>query len=258
MPEPNPPWLVCLRQRTHARVRLVCLPYAGGGASAFSPWADDLGSEVEVWAAQLPGRERRFAEPAATSVHQVVPFLTAAINGRIEPPWFLFGHSMGALLAWEIAAGLRAVPPAALFVSGAQAPHRPAAGDAHTFDDGRLVEWLRTLGGLPAEILADTALLRLLLAPVRADLELCGSYRYRPRPALAVPVIALAGTDDPLVTTEDMSAWAAYTDAGFDIVPVPGDHFFLHHNRRHVTSVIGRWVSAATAGWRHDEEFTRP
>ena len=132
------------------------------------------------------------------------------------------------------------------------------AGDAHTLDDRRLVEWLRGLGGLPAEILADTSLLQLLLPTIRADLELCGGYRYRPRPPLTVPVIALAGTDDPLVTSADMAAWAAYTDAGFGVVPVPGDHFFPHHSRRHVTSVIARWVSAATREPRHDEEFATP
>lgn len=258
MPSPTPPWLVCSRSRPHARARLVCLPYAGGGASAFRQWADDLGPEVEVWAVQLPGRERRFAEPAATSVHQVAPFVAAAIRAQIRPPWFMFGHSMGGLVGWETATRLRAVPPAALFVSGAQAPHRPMAGDAHTFDDRELVAWLRTLGGLPAEILADAALLDLLLPTIRADLQLCGGYRHVPRPPLAVPIVAFAGTHDAVASADEMAAWASYTDAGFRIVPVPGDRFFLNHSRRHVTSVIARWIDAATSERRHDEEFATP
>lgn len=237
---PSSPWLTCIEARPDAGVRLVCLPYAGGGPSAFWPWSKDLGPLVEVWCVQLPGRERRFAEPPPTSMADAVPSIVDAIADHVEPPFALFGHSMGGLLALETARALQrsGQTPARLFVSGARAPELVATDGAHTLDDLALERWLVTLGGLPQEVRADRQLLAMILPTVRADLELCDGYEHRPSPPLACPITAFSGADDPLAPATDMWGWAAQTTGGFGLTVIPGDHFFLNQHRRSVTGVI--------------------
>lgn len=239
----NMPWLACSLPRPQARVRLVCLPYAGGGAAAFWPWSEDLGPQVEVWAVQLPGRERRFAEAPLTSMGDVVPPIADAIAARIQPPFALYGHSMGGLLALETARTLqrRGGPaPVRLFASGTRAPHLPPIGDAHTFDDHQLEKWLVSLGGLPEEVRADRQLLGMIMPTIRADLELCGRYEHHPQAPLTCPIVTFAGADDPLAPAEDVAGWASHTAAGFGLIVLPGDHFFLHRHRRSLTAAIAR------------------
>lgn len=238
-------WLACAQARPDAGMRLVCLPYAGGGASAFWPWSEDLGPSVEVWSVQLPGRERRYAEPPLTSMADAVPPIADALASRIQPPFALFGHSMGGLLALETAQSLqrRGGPtPVRLFVSGTRAPQLPATGDAHILDDRQLERWLVTLGGLPKDLRADRQLLAMILPTVRADLELCGRYEHRPQPPLSCPIVTFAGADDALAPAEDMAGWAACTTGGFSLTVIPGDHFFVHQHRRSVTSVIAHAI----------------
>jgi surfactin synthase thioesterase subunit len=248
-------WLVCWEPRPDARLRLVCVPYAGGGASAYRQWSADL-PDIEVWAVRLPGREGRFGEPPPASVDAVVPPMAEAIAGHVRPPWVFFGHSMGALLAWRttqlLAAGAGPLPEC-LFVSGSQAPHIAPDFTPDTVDDAGLVAWLRQLGGLPAEVLADRQLLALLLPTIRADLRLCGSSgphgSQQGEPAggpLPVPVVAFAGADDRVATADDVAAWAGYTEAGFRLIQVPGDHFFLQRHRRDVTAAVASWARATT------------
>lgn len=241
-------WLVCWEPRPHAGLRLVCVPYAGGGASAYRQWSSDL-PDVEVWAARLPGREGRFGEPPPPSADAVARPLADAIAGQIRAPWAFFGHSMGALLAWRTAHLLAAGPgpvPECLFVSGSQAPHVEPDFAPDAVDDAELVAWLRDLGGLPAEVLADRELLALLLPTIRADLRLCGAYREPTGGPLPVPVVAFAGAEDSVATADDVAAWEAYTRAEFRLVRVPGDHFFLQRHRREVTAVIAAWAKATT------------
>jgi surfactin synthase thioesterase subunit len=239
-------WLVCWEPRPDARLRLVCVPFAGGGASVYRQWSADL-PDVEVWAVRLPGREGRFSEPPPASVDAVARPLAEAIADRIEGRFALFGHSMGALLAWRTAHLLADGPgpvPECLFVSGSQAPHVEPEFVPDSVDDAALVAWLRDLGGLPAEVLADRDLLALLLPTIRADLRLCAGIRERPARPLPVPVVAFAGVDDSVATADDAAAWEGYTGAGFRLVLMPGDHFFLQSRRRDVTAVIAAWATA--------------
>ena len=247
-------WLVRPRSRPDAPLRLVCVPYAGGGASAFRTWADLLGDRVELWCANLPGRERRFAEPARTDLATLAEPLTDAIDAQVRPPVVLFGHSMGALIAFETARRLaaRGAAPERLFVSSAKAPHLPLGSRPDRFTDAALVSWVTRLGGAPAELLANREMLELLLPTLRADLRLCADYHGDPTVSpVDVPVTAFAGLADPLAALADVAGWARHTTAGFDLVPLPGGHFQLSHDPAPViTRVLGTADRASKEGVR--------
>lgn len=235
-------WLSCAVPRPAARLRLVCLPYAGAGAGAYRPWSALLGDEVEVWTAQLPGRERRLAEPPLTTMDGLAPPLVEAIAERVPAPYALFGHSMGGLIGYEVARRLvaRGGPaPQRLVVSAARPPHRTASvGAAHALDDGTLTAWLRDLGGIPDELLADPALLGLILPTVRADLSVVASYRPGTPEPLPLPVDAVAAADDPLVDPDEVAGWAACTGVSFSLTVVPGGHLYLHDSPPPLTRLL--------------------
>ncbi|MFI6099348.1 thioesterase II family protein [Lentzea sp. NPDC051213] len=234
-------WLVCPRPRPDAALRVVCVPYAGGGASAFWDWADLLGDGVELWCAVLPGRERRFAEPAATEPAEIAAPLAEAIREEIRGPFVLFGHSMGGLIAFDVARrlgdGVRH-----LFVSATCAPHLGLRDEPHLLDDDGLLDWMTLLGGVPADLLAHKEMLGLLLPTLRADLTVCARYRGM-SDVIDVPITAFAATGDPLATEAEVAAWQRYTTAGFDLVVRPGGHFYLKDDPAVVTRAL-----AVTAG----------
>jgi surfactin synthase thioesterase subunit len=215
---------------------VVCVPYAGGGASAFWDWPDLLGDAVELWSAVLPGRERRFGEPAVTDAALIAAPLAEAIRREIGTPLVLFGHSMGGLLAFDVARRL-GDQVEHLFVSAARAPHLAFGGEPHLLDDDGLLDWMTTLGGVPADLLAHKEMLGLLLPTLRADLTVCAGF-HGMRDVIDVPITAFAAIDDPLATVADVAAWQHHTVAGFDLVVRPGGHFYLKDDPAAVTSVL--------------------
>ncbi|MGB3438354.1 MAG: alpha/beta fold hydrolase [Actinophytocola sp.] len=234
-------WLHCPRPRPDARLRLVCLPYAGGDVTAYWPWLDLLGDEVEMWCAQLPGRGRRFTEPPATEPGLLVGPLTEAVLELVRPPYVLFGHSMGALLGFELARRLDGV--ARLVVSAARAPHVPLHGDPHLLGDAELIAWLTELGGVPAELLANTEMLELLLPTLRADLTVCAAFLDEGAP-LDVPITVITPDADPLVPVDHATEWRRYTTAACDLVVRPGGHFYLLDDPLLVLDEVARTTTA--------------
>jgi surfactin synthase thioesterase subunit len=242
-----------------ARAQLFCLPHAGGGAAAYRDWQAALGPEVEVVPARLPGREARFAEAPVTSAAEVVERLAGPLLARAEGPFALFGHSMGALLAYELAHELvaRGRPPVHLVVSGHPAPQRVrrSSGEAvHTLPGPALVRHLRAFQGPADEVLNHPEMLELLLPVIRADYRLCETHRFADRPPLPLPVTALGGAHDPGVGPEDVRAWQEETSDRFSYDILPGGHFYLHAR---LETVAGRARAAALGRGPHRDALHR-
>lgn len=236
-------WFAPARPRPEAEIRLICLPYAGGGATMYRKWADVLPAEVEVVPVQLPGREWRLKEEPLRRMADVVTALAAEFPALTDRPFALFGHSMGALIAFELTKALRRSGdpmPAHLFVSGHSAPDladrrlRPY----HQAPDEEFVTMLRSMEGTPAEVLDHPDLLQLVLPVLRADFELCEQYVCDADAPLDVPMTALAGIADPLVPPAAVEQWRAHTTAAFSLRVLPGSHFFVNESRDLVLRVV--------------------
>jgi medium-chain acyl-[acyl-carrier-protein] hydrolase len=218
------------------------LPYAGSGTGAYRNWPADLPEEIEMRAVLLPGRERRFTEPAMASVDALVDLLVPALLPGLDPPFAIFGHSMGAMIGHEVARRLtaRLRPPVHLLVSGARAPHLPDPGPGHRLmPDALFLEAIRGLGGTPPELAENEEFLQVMLPTLRADFIAAETYHREPTPPLSCAVTAFGGTQDPLVREEHVAAWAAHTSGPFRLRMLPGDHFFLATSRQALLQLVG-------------------
>lgn len=225
-------WLVFKSRPSAARLRLFCLPYAGGTAAIYNNWASKLNPIVEVCAIQLPGRADRLSEPPLTSVEEVVSILVEEMSPYLARPFAIFGHSMGALIGFELCRELmkrRMANPEILIVSGRQAPQLPSDKPV-TFDlpKAEFLKELRRLKGTPAEVLSSPELMELLLPALRGDFQLIQTYRYSEGPPLQTRITAFGGSDDLEVDSNQLDAWREQTSGPFVLHTMPGGHFFLH------------------------------
>lgn len=236
-------WFLRPRRRPEPEMRLICLPHAGGGAAMFYRWADLLPPEIELLAVQLPGREARLREPPLLRMTTIVSRLATALTPLLDRPFAVFGHSMGAMIAFELARELRwreQPLPSRLFLSGRQAPNRhQAETPIHRLDDAALIrEVTRRYGGVPAALLADSELLKMFLPAIRADFEVIETYRFVPEAPLACPFAIFAGRDDPQTRAENVAGWSALTSIGTVRRDFPGGHFYLSDVREAVVSAV--------------------
>jgi medium-chain acyl-[acyl-carrier-protein] hydrolase len=236
------PWLPFRRPRPGARLRLFCFPHAGGGASAFRDWSGELPPDVEVCPVQYPGRETRFKEPLCSSLAALADALASALRPEWDKPFAFFGHSMGALVAWELARVLarrKAPPPSRLIVSGRGAPHLPPAGPpAHALPEPDLVAVLRHYSGRAEELLANRDLLQLFLPVLRADLAVAETPRPEPPDPLPVPLAAVGGLADADNPWHRLDAWRSHTQGPFRLWMLPGGHFYLEPGRRDLLRLL--------------------
>jgi medium-chain acyl-[acyl-carrier-protein] hydrolase len=236
------PWLVCPRPDPAAAVRLFCFPYAGGGAGVFRRWAAQLPAGIELCAVQLPGREGRLRERAFDRMTHLVSALAAALRSDLDRPFAFFGHSLGALVAFELARRLRREGrsgPVHLFASGRRAPQLGTIGPPrHDLPEAQFREALRHLGGTPREVLDNDELMDLLSPTVRADFAVAETYRYEPGAPLDCPITVLGGQEDPNNPPDRLHAWAEHTHADFRVRMAPGGHFFLHSATARVLEVV--------------------
>lgn len=251
--QPPSAWLRSYGTPKAARtaVRLVCFPHAGGAASFYREWAELLPEEVELLAVRYPGREDRFSEPCAGRMADLADPIAEDLAAGAGPPLVLFGHSMGAALACEVAARLEkrdGVRLERLFVSGREGPGVETDGGPKSYDDDALSDEVARLGGHGAEILAVPGLRELLLPVLRADYRLIDSYRPGPGLRLATPVTALAGESDPSCTVGEVREWSAATSASFELHTFPGDHFFLVPCRDEVVAVVRERLAPLLGG----------
>lgn len=237
------------KPNARARLRLFCFPYAGGGASVYYSWSNLLPPSVEVCPVQLPGREARLSEPPFTSMPVLVDHLAGALAPHLDVPFAFFGHSLGALVSFELARELRrrSMPaPVRLFVSGCAAPHRFSLSDPiYHLPDAEFIEGLRRLDGTPHAVLESADLMRLLMPVLRADFGLYESYIYTPEEPLDCPVSAYGGSQDHRVGLEKIKDWQDQTRGDFRQRIFPGNHFFLHANAALLTQAVSSDLAGA-------------
>lgn len=233
-------WLLH-RLKPNARMRLFCVPYAGGGASVYRSWTGGFPHEIEVCCIQLPGRENRLAEPLFTRMEPLVEAMAEALAPALDRPFALFGHSMGGLIAYELAGLLQRryrMTPNHLFVSACRAPEMPDPIQWHVLGDQELMAELRQVPGFPAEVLEHPELMQVLLPIIRADSAVTETYVYREAEPLRFPLTVFASEQDEVIPMATIEPWRKYTRAAFDLKMVDGHHLFIQQQAPQMIRVI--------------------
>jgi acyl transferase domain-containing protein/surfactin synthase thioesterase subunit len=243
-------WITNRHSKSKTYLRLFCFPHAGAGASIFNSWLKELPPEIEVCPIQLPGREDRIQEEPFTRLSPLVQTLAPLLYPYLDIPFAFFGHSLGALISFELARELRRqdLPsPGILFISGSRAPQLPDLDlPIHRLPEPQFVETLRRLRGTPEEVLQNPALMKLLLPTLRADFAILETYLYVNDKQLDCPICAFGGTEDTKVSQNDLAAWSDQTH-NFKLRMFAGDHFFLYNNRTLVLQAIAQEIQKFTS-----------
>jgi medium-chain acyl-[acyl-carrier-protein] hydrolase len=241
-------WIERRVGRAPPQFRLFCFPYAGGGATIFRDWADELQLSVEVCAIQLPGREWRCSEPSLRRVDEVVANLLPVLKPYLDIPFAMFGHSMGALLAYEMARGILSTAgrePRVLFVSAHRAPHLSSRKrNLHGLPQDELIAEVKAFNGTPAEVFEHEDLVELVLPMLRNDLELVETYKAGPASVLSCPVVAIGGSRDPEILPEELAGWRSVTAGPFKSILLQGDHFFINSARGNLLRALQEELAA--------------
>ncbi len=235
-------WIPYRRPCSGSGLRLFCFPHAGAGASTFRDWAEKLSPALEVCTIQLPGREERLADEPYTELPRLVEELARVLLPLLQEPFALFGHSLGGLIAFELARYLSSehgIAPARLFVSGHRAPHLPyRLGPFCPLSDSEFVAALRALRTTPEEVLSSVELLEIMLPILRADFALAEGYVFTAQAPLECPISVLGATEDQLVSYEELAEWRQHTRQRCGVRMFPGDHSFLESVRASVLQAI--------------------
>lgn len=224
-----------------AHRQLFCFPHAGGGPAFFRSWRDQLAPEIAVRRVLLPGREWRLEEPPFRHICELLGPLCAALEPHLDQPYALFGHSMGAIVAYEVARWFSRSPqrgPRCLIVSGRRAPGLASSHLLSGLPDDEFVAEVGRLNGIPPQVLGESGLLEMVLPALRADFELAENYQPLPGGRLDCPVVAYLGTDDPEVDSDGMLRWREVTTGEFSLRAFRGDHFYLKEGRPDVLSAV--------------------
>lgn len=233
------PWIVGGRTSSSALCRLFCLPHSGSGAFQFASWKNFLPEVLDICPIQLPGRENRLREPPFTQIQTIVENLASELNPYLDRPYILYGYSLGALIAFELARELcrrNIRPPVSLYALARRAPHLPQRDPLvhHLSDNLFLAEVARRYGGMPAIILQDVELMKLLIPALRADITALETYVYKEQDPLDCPIYAFGGNFDSTAKEKDLEAWRSHTSSGFELKMFDGDHFFIRNNRESI------------------------
>jgi len=226
------------------RGKLFCFPFAGGGAVAYYRWPQRIFRHIEVVRVNLPGRESRLREPPATRVDSLVKTLVEELIPRMDMPFAVYGHSMGALVAFELIRELRRQGhrlPAHLFASGYRAPHLPAPEPPFShLPDVEFIDRVRRFGGIPDLVAKNEELMEIFLPILRADFRLTETYAYKDDLPLECPLTALGGLADPKVSEDKIAAWSKHTSKDFSAHFFRGGHFFIQDSEAEVLSLVNR------------------
>jgi medium-chain acyl-[acyl-carrier-protein] hydrolase len=251
VPTAEPSWIVRPRPHPSATLRLLCVPYAGAGVAAFAAWTELLGSSVDLAIVRLPGRESRIREPFCRSAVEAAELAAGELAALTDLPLALFGHSMGAIIAFEIARRLRQIGmlPVMLAVSGWRAPSLPGPLPrlAHLPVDEFALAIQDRFGAVPRAVLEDRELLSLLIPTLRADVGLVEQYGYRGDLPLSCPIAAYGGDADPHATESDLRQWGRETSGAHHVRMFRGGHFFIQSARDEVLAHLKRDLAASLA-----------
>ncbi len=237
------PWIENWLPRPEAQVRLFCFPHVGGSAVIYRTWPSKLSEKVELLAIELPGRGRRFGENPFSSLKELISVFHQAVSSYLDKPFFAFGHSMGALIAYEWALLLQKEKkplPLSLILSAFGAPHvaPPREKQLHLLSDTEFLEELRRLKGTPSEVLKHQELMELFLPMIRADLKMLETYHCQTASVLPIPFKIFGGIEDSEVDLSRLKAWRELTSASFELSLFGGDHFFIQSARDQVIQNI--------------------
>lgn len=228
-------------------MRLFCFPYAGGNSSIFKAWSKLLFDAVDICPINLPGRGIRFHEKPFERLTPLVHELASAMATQLDLPFAFFGHSLGGLIAFELAQTLRARgldSPLCLFVSGCRAPRLGLSGNTlHDAPEDELLAELERLGGTPGEALHNRELMSLMLPTLRADFSLWETYHCAHRQPLECPIVAFGGLRDHGTGREQLEPWREETSGPFSLHLFPGDHFFIHSQEATLLTMIARHLN---------------
>jgi len=253
----KPKWFENLPGAREGALRLYCFPYAGGSAQVFRTWQRHFLPEATLSLAHLPGRGARINEPMFRSVKPLVEVLADAFAGQAPPAFAFWGHSMGAVISFELARELRrrGLPgPLALFVSGRRAPQIPDPDPiTYNLPDDEFVAELRRLQGTPEEVLASPEMKAFFLPLIRADFELVETYQYQDEAPLACPIYSYGGLQDINVPAPDLREWQKQTLKPAKTRMFPGHHFYIHSSPAEIIQALRRDILELLAqGPAHD------
>jgi medium-chain acyl-[acyl-carrier-protein] hydrolase len=238
------PWFEAIGQLHEESLQLFCFPYAGGSAHVYRTWQRHLPRQVGMSLVHLPGRAKRISETPFNHWQPLVEALAEAIIPAHTEAYAFWGHSMGALISFELARELRRrgrTQPRALLVSGSKAPQvRESDPPIFNLPEPEFLAELRRLNGTPTEMLRDPETVKLFMPTTRADFQVVDTYLYQPEDPLACPIYAYGGLQDPYVPAESLSAWRAQTSSKFKARMFPGDHFFIHSSTEGLINALRR------------------
>ncbi|NEO02099.1 MAG: thioesterase [Moorea sp. SIO3I7] len=240
-------WLCYLKPNPESRVRLFCFHYLGGGASVFRKWSDHLSPDLEVCPIQMPGREGRIDEQPFVRMPALVETLAEVLYPYLDKPFAFYGHSMGALISFEVARQLRrqyGLNPVHLFVAAYYAPHLLSPFQSlGEWNDSLLIKKLPRLLDAPKSSLENADFLQALLPTVKADLQILSNYTFLEENPLNCPIWAFGGLQDDRVKQDDISAWRKHTSSTFKLEMFPGKHLFLLRKRKLILSAISQGLN---------------
>jgi surfactin synthase thioesterase subunit len=235
-------WCRRYRPAPNATARLVCLPHAGGSAPFFFPMSTALTPEVDVVAVQYPGRQDRRAEKPIGDMAVLADQVYELLRRQPEMPLTFFGHSMGALLGFEVTRRMEAEGrgPVRLYASGRRGPATYRDERVHLRDDAGILAEVRRLNGTASALLADDELMRAALPALRADYRATETYSCAPDVKVNCPISVLTGSDDPKTTLTEARAWEPHTTGSFDLQVFTGGHFFLTEHAGEIIKLLQR------------------
>jgi len=236
-------WLPKTYSQGQNRTEVFCLPHAGGGSAIYHRWEKLLPRHLTVVPIKLPGREGRFNETPYDNIESLIHSMSSAIADSIQEPFALYGHSMGGLIAYELAQHLRKhydKSPRVLFVSASRSPDRFKKDRAlHRLPDEEMIQSLiRDFGRGGKTTAAELDMMRAMSDTIRADLKLLETYEHKPQEPLPCPIVGIAATEDHRVTASDVNGWRSFTTARFTMRTMAGHHFFLRQQEKAITDLI--------------------